>query len=58
MDTDLGFGHSKARADLAFQQRHQPVFLLGICAVAYQHLHVASVWGRAIEDLEKATMII
>jgi len=44
-------GHGKARANAAVQQRHQPARLVLRGAVAFQHLHVAGVGGRAVHGL-------
>ena len=47
----VGLGHRETRADLAGQQRFQPARLVLGRAVAGQHLHVAGIRRRAIEDL-------
>ena len=44
-------GHRESRTDLAGQQRHQPIALLRRRAVLRQHLHVAGIGRRAVEDL-------
>ena len=40
---DVGFGHGERRADLAFEQRLQPLLLLGVGAKHRQHFHVAGI---------------
>ncbi|MNO66351.1 hypothetical protein D3C76_571370 [compost metagenome] len=47
----LRLGHQERRADLAVHQRRQPALLLLGAAVAQQHLHVAAVRRRAVEQL-------
>ena len=46
---DGGLGHGEARADLAGEQRLQPLLLLRLVAVELQGLHVAGVGRRAVE---------
>ena len=46
-----GLGHREARADLAGQQRLEPLFLMLGRAVARQHFHVAGVGRAAVKDL-------
>ena len=41
-------GHAEGGADLAVQQRLQPLFLLLVRADLLQHFHVAGVGGRAV----------
>ena len=48
---DARLGHGEARADLAGEQRFEPLLLLLGRAVAGQHLHVAGVGRRAVEHL-------
>ena len=50
---DGGLGHGEAGADLARQQRLQPLLLLRLVAVELQRLHVAGVRGRAVERLRR-----
>ena len=50
---DARLGHDVGRADLALQQRLQPLLLVLGRAVALQHLHVAGVGGGAIEGLRR-----
>src|ERR687897_1570885 len=47
----IRLGHREAGPDLTVEQRLQPPLLLLLCAVAYEHLHVARVRGVAIESL-------
>ena len=49
--SDIGFGHGEAGADLAGQQRFQPLPLLEFVAVQMQYFHVAGIGCRAVEDL-------
>lgn len=44
-------GHEESRADLAIQQRRQPLLLLCLIAVLCQHLHVSSIWSRTVDGL-------
>ena len=44
-------GHGEGRADLAAEQRLQPLLLLRLVAIAHQHLHVAGVRRGAVERL-------
>ena len=46
-----GLGHGEGRANLAGEQRLEPLFFLLLGAVALQHLHVAGVGRRAVEHL-------
>ena len=46
-----GLGHPEARADLAVEQRFEPLLLLLGCAHALEHLHVAGVGRGAVEAL-------
>ena len=46
-------GHREGAADLAGQQRLEPLLLVLGRAVAHQHLHVAGVRRRAVEDLAR-----
>ncbi len=48
---DLGLGHGEGGADLAFEERLQPLLLLLGRAVALDRLHVAGVGSRAVEGL-------
>ena len=48
---DARLGHDVGGADLALQQRLQPLLLLLGRAVALDHLHVAGVGGGAVEGL-------
>ena len=50
---DVGLRHDEGRADLALEQRLQPLLLLGLVAVHFQHFHVAGVRRRAVEDLRR-----
>ena len=50
---DLDLGHGEGGANLAGEQRLQPLRPLCLGAVADQHLHVAGVGGRAVEDLRR-----
>jgi len=45
----LRLGHAEHGADLASQQRHQPLRLLRFAAIAPQHFHVAGVGRVAVE---------
>ena len=47
---DRRLGHGEPRADLAVEQRPQPLRLLRLRAEALEDLHVAGVGGRAVED--------
>ena len=47
----IRFGHQIGRADLAVQQRFQPAVLMGLRAVALEHLHIARVRRGAVEHL-------
>ena len=46
-------GHGEARADLAVEQRLQPLLLVLLGAVAGEHLHVAGVGRRAVDRFRK-----
>ncbi len=46
-------GHCERRADLAAQQRVEPLLLLVLAAVALDGLHVAGVGRGAVEDLRR-----
>ena len=48
---DVGLGHRVRRADLTREQRLEPRPLLLGCAHPLEHLHVARVGCRAVEDL-------
>ena len=48
--SDIGLGHREGRADLALQQRHQPVAALRRSRNALQQVHVAAVGRAAVED--------
>jgi hypothetical protein len=48
---NLGLRHEESRADLAPEQRVKPLPLLLLVAVFGEHLHVAGIWGRAIDSL-------
>ena len=48
---DLDLGHGEGGADLAGEQGHEPLRPLRLGAIADQHLHVAGIGRRAIEDL-------
>ncbi len=47
----IRFGHGECRADLAPQQRLEPLALLRLAAIAHQHFHVAGVRCRTVEWL-------
>lgn len=48
---DLRLGHQEGRANLALQQRVEPLSLLCLTAVLGNDLHVASVGGGAVDRL-------
>src|SRR5262245_39282622 len=48
---DLRLGHDERRADLALEQRLEPLLLLCLGAVALDRLHVAGIRRRAVERL-------
>src|SRR5215211_1586394 len=47
----IRLGHREAGPYLTVEQRPQPPLFLLLCAVAYEHLHVARVWGVTVEGL-------
>src|SRR5438876_2209350 len=50
---DLGLGHGKGRADLALEQRLQPLLLEVLVGIPLEDLHVAGVGGGAVEDFRR-----
>ena len=50
---DIRFGHGVGGADLAVQQRLQPLFFLLLGADALQHFHVAGIRRRAVHGLRR-----
>ena len=56
-EATLRFGHGIGRADLAVQQRLQPLLLLLGRADLLQHFHVAGVGRRAVERLRRQRLL-
>jgi len=49
----LGLRHEEGRADLALEQRVEPLPLLRLTAVLGYHLHVARVWSSTVDGLRR-----
>jgi hypothetical protein len=54
---DVRLGHAERGADLAFEQRLEPLLLLVGAGVANQRLHVAGVGGRAVGRLARERIV-
>ena len=52
---DLGLCHQEGRADLALEERVEPLPLLSLGAVLGDDFHVACVWGGAVGSLDELT---